>query len=280
MQVEHYYYIKFDEQLYSKLIDEGIKVKVDSDPHYIAMFGKKMAFNIYESIGEKSCLLDELLAKFGDGLTDYVFSKRELVEAKWLLFRSTNMKLDPLSEKTIEYSCPKSEFSYYHTKQVAPYAFKPIKWKSNNHFYSALGSYYTDIFCDDYAKELLEKENFNGLSFEEVLWANKNIPLPNSHQLVFNNILPINSVLNLHNTVPINCPLCKKTKYNFDGNLLYRIEVDSSYLDDSYDFYKTGNDFTNGLCDFPFLICSQRVYSFLTSMNLTRNLCFEPLIVK
>ena len=282
MQVEHYYYIKFDEHLYSKLINEGIKVKVDSDPDYIAMFGKKMAFNIYESIGEKFRLLDELLAKFGKGVTRNVFSKKELSNAKWLLFRSTNGKLESLSKKTIEFGCPKplAKGASYHTKQVAPYAFKPIKWKNNNHFYSSLESSFTDIFCDDYARALLEKQEFKGLNFGEVLWAHKNISLPDAHQLIITNPLSIEAVLNLDDTVPSHCPICGKKNYDYNHNKLFRIEIDKSYLDESQDFYETDCDFTIGFSPTPFLICSQRVYSFLTSMNLTRNLCFEPLIVK
>ena len=278
MQIEHYYCVNYDKPIYDELIERGIKVTIDDKISKSS--SPQMIFKVYTTKEDELNSFTKLVTKYGMGIRDLVFSKKELSEANWLLFRSTNMKLESLSEKTIELGCRKSRILYYHTRQVAPYALKPIKWKNNNHFYSSYEGAFKHIFCDDYARALLEKQEFKGLNFGEVLWAHKNISLPDAHQLIITNPLSIEAVLNLDDTVPSHCPICGKKNYDYNHNKLFRIEIDKSYLDESQDFYETDCDFTIGFSPTPFLICSQRVYSFLTSMNLTRNLCFEPLIVK
>lgn len=279
MKIKNHFCIDYHPLLHKRLVDDGINVEVESLVGTLSMI-----FQIYTDPNEKLNTYGNLLP-IDKALRNLYFTNQELENAKWLKMRSANIKLDAKTEDTFEKSCRYERmvwngttyYGYYHEKQVKPFAFNPIKWTKNNHFYSSYSGGWEIIFCDDFAKDLFIKQNFKGVSFGEVLWGKKGITLPNAHQIVIDNILPEKAFLNLDATEERFCPLCGRKRYFY--NTVFQFKIDGNYLDENQDFYTTDDIF--GECtEFPISIVSQRVYSTLSSLGLTRSLNFEPVIVE
>lgn len=212
-----------------------------------------------------------------------VFTPKELNEAKWLTVRTTNMKVDDWGESTFQYSC-RFEIDHghriaeaaHHHEQVAPYECRPIKWKPNNHFYSPYRGGYETIFCDDFAMQFMQNNALKGVEFGEITWYKKNIPLPDAHQLLFPNVVPKEYIEIGDYAKKLACPMCGRERYEVSAE--FRLRIKKEYLDENVDFYRTADIFGSAR-ESHILIASQRAYSKLKEAGLTRNLCFEPVIL-
>lgn len=286
MKITRYYYTEYDEKLHNILLKYNVKVKIDEPD--VVYKTKRMAFTVYENgqgWDEYESFLPERI-----NCIDYEYSKKEMNESKWFYVRSTCMKLDNLNENTFEYSCYSEEEYFvagkmrkrvYHELQVEPFAFKPIKWNDRNHIYSAFEGGYDIMFCDDIVKELMMTNNVNGIKFEKVLWAKKNIELPNAHQITTDNIIPDEALVIEgfeKGYVSIKkCPICGRITYI--PNNAFILGAREEYLDENVDIYRTNYLFgmSRGL---PMYIISQKIYKLLENNKMTRNLKIRPLILK
>ena len=107
------------------------------------------------------------------------FTEKELKESKWLYMRSTNMKID-IQNDAIDWLCPKNRLfnkkSMFHMTQKDIFEIKPVKWTTNNHFYSSYVCGYDTIFCDDYAMNIMQQNDLKGVVFDNVLqYRNKTV---------------------------------------------------------------------------------------------------------
>ena len=284
MKTKRYYCTEYDENLYNILVKNNIKVKI-SEYNNIRK-ETWMSFTVYEN-GQGWDEYEPLLPT-KINLIDYEYTEKEMNESKWFYVRSRCMKLDNYNENTFEYSCIK-EYEVdgekirvaYHELQVEPFAFKPIKWNDRNHIYSAYEGSYHIMFCDDVVKELMINNNVNGIKFDKVLWAKKNIELPNANQITTDNIIPDEALVIEgfeKGYVSIKkCPICGRITYLPNNGFILGAKKD--YLDEKVDIYRTNYLFgmARGL---PRYVISKKVYKLLKDAKMTRNLEIRPLILK
>lgn len=271
MRVRRYYRCDYNEKLYQTLSKYQVPFDYDQNLNWITLY----LFEDHPNAEQiKSVLPHEV---FGE----YVFSDSELMGSEWLLMRSTNGKLDSKNtEKTFEFSCEYeksiadfTEKFAHHRKQIAPYEFPtPVKW-GKNHFYSSdMGGFY-QFFCDDLAKDLLQKQGFTGVRFDPVVAYRKGCYAENIHQVVFSEVLPDDALILDNGFQKKYCPLCGQIQYTC--NMLSRIQVKKIFLG-VFDFYRTNEIFGDGFA-YSFNIISNRVYRFLKENSLSRNIKFQPL---
>ena len=275
MKTQMYYNLPFNENIASVLEEHGIKYN-----HYDFGIERKspyMSFYIFKEDSVWDVLKDTLPKKDAHRL---FFTDEELSCAKWLMVRSTNMKIDSLNENTYDYTCPeatdRSKRYGAHQRQIAPFEFKPVKWTTNNHFYACYdGGYYT-IFCDDLAKSIIEDNRFVGMRFDDIIWHKKNCILPNVHQMVFETVLPRESIVLDDHVREVACKGCGKIQYFYTND--FRLGIKEMYLSEGVDFYSTPAMFGEGGV-YELSIVSQQVYRTLKDHKMTRNLCFEPVVL-
>lgn len=207
------------------------------------------------------------------------FSEKELKEAKWLYMRSTNMKIN-VENDAVNWLCPNNSSadkkSMFHMKQIKAFEIKPVKWNSNNHFYSSYVCGYDVIFCDSFAMDFIKQNNLTGVEFCNVIWHKKNQILPSTYQIECTSVLPESAFVFDENCKIEKCPTCQKSKY--EVNHEFRIKIKKEYLRDNQDFYTTQDIFSIGNVA-SYTIVSNRVYSLLKKAKMTRNLKFEPVII-
>ena len=136
MKTQMYYCMNYSQQI-AEILDKYSHPYI-SDENLHQLFGKPMLqFYIHKEDAAWSEIEDLVPDKYVHRL---VFTDQELSSAKWLMVRSTNMKIDSLGENTFSYLCPAKVdppfLTKYHMTQVGPFEFRPVKWKKNNHFYS------------------------------------------------------------------------------------------------------------------------------------------------
>ena len=277
MKTQMYYNLPYDEKVASILKEHKIKYKYYDFNSGIGEAYPHMSFYLFKEDAVWDVLKNILPKKDVHSL---VFTDEELLSAKWLTVRSTNMKIDSLNEDTYDYFCPgekdKSKRYGAHQRQIAPFEFRPIKWKNNNHFYSCYhGGYYT-IFCDDLAKQFIEDNGFAGMRFDDIIWHKKHCILPDAHQMVFATVLPREAIVLDDHVWEVACKGCGKIQYAYTRD--FRLGIKESYLSENIDFYSTPTMFGEGGV-YQLSIASQRVYRALKEQRMTRNLCFEPILL-
>lgn len=206
------------------------------------------------------------------------FTEKELKESKWLYMRSTNMKID-IQNDAIDWLCPKNRLfnkkSMFHMTQKDIFEIKPVKWTTNNHFYSSYVCGYDAMFCDDYAMNIMQQNDLKGVVFDNVLQYRNKTVLSNTHHIKCDKILPLEAFLFDENCEERKCPTCGKSKYEINHE--FRIKIRKEYLDENIDFFSTPDIFSMGNVS-SYTIVSNRVYTVLKNAKLTRNLNFEPVI--
>ena len=270
MDLIMYYCISPDSVIEDKLKSIGVKYTVDEN---------RLTFKLVKD-SEKFYTMSPYLPNRCIKWKEY--TQKELFDAEWLTFRSHNMKLDAMNDNVIEFRCPQNpnlDRSSYHKKQTMPFEFKPIKWKNNNHIYSSYQGGYYIMFCDDYAKDVIEKNKLSGLKFDKVIWYKKGISLPNAHQMCITNELENDSIVPDVHTTSETCPGCGKKIYITDSET--NLQIKKSYLTKGIDFYTTSNIFGYGRHSVanPELLISDRAYRVFKDLGLTRNLTFEPVVL-
>ena len=286
MTIQHHYYIKYTEKLLDFLDSKKIKYEFSVS-----------AGNILLDICENNKHFAEFMQFIPEDAfctKKYVFSKKELDEAKWLTMRCTNQKFEAQSwEETFEYSCTetrtainhrgKPEIHEYanHGKQIAPYQFTKanIKWGKSSFCGTITGGRDT-IFCNDNAVSVIESNGLTGLSFAPVLQHRKNVYLENVHQLVFDNIIPDEKTQMQGLDKVWHCPHCGKKKYMY--NSLSRLVIDRDALGEQ-DFYSTEENYhywSDETRPQALFIVSQRAYRVLKENRMTGTLEFFPLLTK
>lgn len=279
MKKEKYYYIEYNKAIHNALIKLSIQHKVDT----IMPDRPQLKFTLYDD----QPYWEELrLILPRSNLDTLIFTPKEMREAPWFRMRSKCKRLDSMNDTvTFSFRCLEMRENINgtqyqianHYTQVAPYEFKPIKWKPKNHFYSSYSGDFFTVFCDGRAKEVLETGGVQGVRFDPVIWYKKGCFLPDAHQIVPVGQIPRDALtIDEENTTRSECPFCHEERYDF--NNVMRIIVKENVLNPACDFYATPQLFGWRL-PVSMMVVSQKVYRILTEAELTRNLVFEPVVL-
>lgn len=214
-------------------------------------------------------------------ISNTVFTESELSSAQWLTLRSQWRCGYPQPEAAFRYEqitysksghcevcgsglIQNCEFRIKKTPKWGKRHFMMLNWVAD------------ELFLDDYAKCILEKEGLTGISFRQVLNSNGKTVLPDINQLVIPNTLPLGLVPEeptVDQIVP--CKACGCTKYHTCGigMLKYKKEV----FEGAPDVVKTSEIYGWGHSASRLIILNQKMYQTILKNKLDRGLVFEPL---
>lgn len=267
--------------------DEEIKILENRGMEFeeVYSYGKRqlVVIDVFKGSDDEQFIIDEL-PQFSFIISWYIFSDEEMDAAEWFTARSTNSKFECCKEhKTFRFSCPaaqvfgRPDFEFYmHREQIGSFYFnKPVKW-GRNHFYSCKSGGFEALFCDDFARSIIDN-NLKGASFLPVLSSKNGRELENIHQLTIDTILPTDTYSFIEERGQWTCPLCGKKKYITDA--LSRLRVDKRVLGE-LDFYSSGTiDTTDvSVSEGEVVIISKRAYELFKKYNFDRTLELFPLI--
>lgn len=259
------------------------------------MFNYIVSQNIpFKQINNDSCVFDiyesdphfaHIAPHLGNGgivcLSNTLFTKKELEEAKWLTMRSAWRCGYPQPEDGIGYeeiTYTKQDFCKVcgaGLRQVADFRIKKTPKWGKRHF-MMLNWVGDEIFLDDIARVLLKKNNLSGFVFQDVR-DKKGIQIqPDIMQLVIPNLLPEGLVTDRRSIDQINkCPCCGVTKYHPTG--IERVAFREGVFQNAPDIVKTDEVFGWEHWTEKLIIISQRMYKTLTENHLANSLEFEPI---
>lgn len=214
-------------------------------------------------------------------LSETVFSKEELLSAEWMEVRSV---------WHYSYPQPENEFGYKsvtYTKDdycsecgaglVQTELFRIKKepsWRGKRHFLM-LNWVEDELFVDETAKALLERE-FSFLSFCGVKNKKGTETLENIFQIIIP-VLKEEGIVEKQRSIQevMICPCCKRKKYHpvGEGMLQFRRNV----FENAPDMVKSAEWFGWGHGADRTIIISQKMYQFILSHHLEKNLEFSPI---
>ena len=208
-----------------------------------------------------------------------VFTKKEIESAEWLHVRTTCMKVDTDVDQLSFATCGNPiKRQCWARHRISPmYCDKRIKWGNRHFFYSAYYYGYTELFCSEYAKELLQKGGFP-LAFESLLRSKPpHETLPDVYHIIPCNTLPVEAMLTDDLKVQSDCPVCGKKTYELTEDA--QLTVDRRYLNSDALIYGTPNMFGPGWSASACII-SQATRRFLVENGMDRGLRFIPIRIK
>ena len=246
--------ISFDEEY-------NILEMYESDPHweYIEKYVQKARLSV---------------------LSETIFTKEELQNAEWMCVRSVwhydyPQPFDNREYETVTYTRKhKCQECGQGLEQIDLFRMKkPPKW-GKRHF-MMMNWVGDELFVDEYAKTLLEKE-FPYLSFCEV----KNKKGTEVFSGVFQIVIPktlnegvVEQQRRMREVLV--CPCCRKKKYHTNGEGM--LQMQRKAFADALDIAKTAEWFGWGCGADRRLIINQRMYQFILSHRLERSLEFSPI---
>lgn len=278
MEIEKHVFFRVDEapELLKYVFDN--KLKNDYKEGDIAV-----SFDIYES-SPHWVFISECVKKYNlRPQSQTIFSKTELANAQWLSMRSVwgNGYPQPESnfgyEKNITYSDEKlcSECGD-GAVQIDSFRIKKLPNWGNRHF-MMLNWVFDEIFVDDIAKEILQKEGISGISFLGVKDKKGIEFFENTNQVVIEKRLERGIVTEGISSIDdiYVCSKCGVPKYHPTGigMLAFKKEI----FDGAPDVVKTAEIFGWGHAAPTEIIVSQKVYQTIVKNKLERSLVFQPI---
>ena len=216
MKYEFYCGMKEDVGVINFLKNKNIKYKTGPIP-------KRIYFTVYSDTENSNELLKYIETLPGTSISkSSVFSKQEMEDASWYLLFVTRMGMETKNvDYTYDAKCPYvTEFGmhrHHHLDQVNPFvSSKTPKWKNGYNFCSVETGFMTQIFCSDFAKDTILKNEINGVDFMPVLKGDLATPTPDVSQLVFKNKLPLEAYTFTGKYSEEVCPSCGRINYVFD----------------------------------------------------------------
>jgi len=270
MEVNHHiFFRKTDEPLlYIYLVRSGIHFKDD----------EHCSFDILESNPHWENMKQLANMERRTSYSYTVFSKKELLDAKWLTIRSKWEFAYPQPERKDGYRegvyAPGYCWDCSSVNQIGSFRIKKEpKWGRRN--FAMLNWVGDELFVNDRVKQVFQEEGITGIDYLPVLNKKGSEILPGVHQLVFTDVLEKGLVINEGIEETNTCSYCGVEKYlpSQRNILTYRKEV----FDNAPDFVKSSEVFGSGHYAAHELFISQRVYQVLTKHSLLQGLDLKPI---
>ena len=239
-----------------------------------------LAFDIGEADENYPIILNYLPSDYLD-IRYSKYSEEDLLQSEWLTMRCTNSEFDlSYVERLFPFVKPASPCRAIckHIKWDQLYMSKPINWRKK-HFASSyeLGTNY--LFCDDYAKQILEQFGAE-ITFETILHSRTKVPLENNYFMHLKDELPLDAITFYGEERACICEACGRNFYTINEPGTYQLHIYKSYLQGRNCICKTPDVFALAqISSHPFILVSQTLYRQLREKHATKNLVFEPVIL-
>ena len=262
--MKYEFYCRMDEDINVINFLKDRNIKYETGP-----LAKRIYFTVYSDT--ENC--DEFL-KYIRALPDTsisklsVFSKQEMEDANWYLIYVTRMGMETKKvDYTYDAKCPYvtnyGMQGHYHLDQVNPFvSSKTPKWKNGYNFCSVETGFRTQIFCSDYAKETILKNEISGVDFMPVLKGDLTTPTPDVSQLVFKNKLPLEAYTFIGKYSEDVCPFCGRINYIFDEPNCDFLRLNTDVIPKNVDAFGSKIVIGWGFGDEPIVI-SKKFYNLL-----------------
>ena len=216
MKYKYYCRVKPDSYVVRFLEQKNVKYK-------IATITEMLIFDIYSDTEQSEEFLEYIQRREGNLITkSSVFSEQEMENANWYLLYATRMGMETKDvQYTYDAKCLYSTaygiHKYHHLDQVNPFvSSKTPKWKNRYNFCSEETGFMTKIFCSDFAKEAIVKNQITGVDFIPVLKKDLKTNVSDVNQLMFPNKLPLEAYTFIGKYKEKVCPFCGRKKYVFE----------------------------------------------------------------
>ncbi len=277
--IYHQFY-PYDAQIHKKLLELGIECTVNGDTehpascslHSILYDNQEASQKALEFLPRSSCPPD------GVGVLERhhaCFSEEEYCQANWLTIHAKTDRGFSANEETVmervcflRYGKMGNEI-YAHLQQVEPvYVKKPVKWGYKKNF--CTGFILHGVFCNDRAKNLIERSDLTGFQFDNVYLKKTGESLPDMFQITSPHYLPAEAFIPGDSMETEICPVCGKVSYRVIGSR-HNFCINPAYFRPDVDFYRSDAVYGN------VYIISQKVYQFLKKNDMCREFNFTPL---
>ena len=238
-------------------------------------------FDIYESNPHWKNISRMLKQSKALWLSNTIFTKKELSDAQWLTVRSVWRNGYPQPEDDFSYEsitycdekcCQKCGSGLYQQDDFR--IRKAVNW-GKRHF-MMLNWVEDELFVDDIARNILEKEKITGVSFRSVKNKKGTEIIPNINQLVISTVLPKGIFTDNRAIRDINmCSSCGVTKYLPTG--IGRFQFDRRIFENAPDIVWTDEVFGSGSIASHEIIVNQKVYQTIIQNHLESSLKFQPI---
>ena len=262
MKFEYYCGVHRDTSIIDIL--EAKKIKYKTEP-----LTKGVFFTIYSDMDECEELLSYIKTIPRTSIhKSSVFSKQEMEDANWYLLYVTRMgietkNVDYTFDAKCLYSTAYGMHKYYHLDQVNPFVSnKTPKWKTGYNFCSVETGSMTKIFCSDFAKETIIKNNISGVDFMPVIKKDLKTETDNVSQLVFTNKLPREAYTFIGEYKEKVCPFCGRINYVFKELRCDNVRLNTDLVPKGIDVFGSKIVFGEGFGDPPIAI-SKKFYNLL-----------------
>lgn len=229
--------------------------------------------------------IKDLMDRHGKtSLSEIIYSKSELNDAKWLQVRSKWRAEYPQPEKKFDYKrityndlhyCPdcgcgltqKSNFQLKKTPKWGKKNFLMLNWIED------------ELFITENVAEGLNISDLKGFSIRNVDKYKTGGSLNNIYQLYVENYLAEGLLFEEGEIVKeIRCDTCNSTKRVLSGVALNRLK-NEVIKDCSYDIVKTTEKFGDGRLCASSIFITNKMYKFIVVNKWDNQLCFEPVII-
>ena len=239
-----------------------------------------LAFDIGEANEKYPIVLKFLPSDYTD-IPHLEFSEKELLKSDWLTMRCTNSEFDlSYVERLFPFvkSASPSRAKCKHIQWGQLYLSKPINWKKK-HFASSYDLGTSFLFCDDYAKKVLEQSGAK-IMFETILHSRTKAVLENNYFMHLTDELPLDAIAFYGEERAGICEACGQNYYLTPQPGTYQLHIYKSYLQGRNCICKTPDVFALApISSHPFILVSQTLYRQLREKHATKNLVFEPVIL-
>lgn len=233
-------------------------------------------------IYEDNCCYSEIVRLANKGVVHTMkreYSKEELCASPWLSVRCFTQSIDLEREEEAFLIDANGSCKHRTLNSTSFYLRKPINWRKT-HFASAysLGNHH--LFCDAFARALLEKEELQ-IKFAELRQFKTGLPIENVYYIDILNVLPESAISPNGISSIKRCAICGAVHYQIEGT--YQLHLRAQYLNEQIGICKTPSVFAYG--DFyaePMNVVSNRLYRLLINNphRIARNLLFEPVVLE
>ncbi len=271
MKTKYHYSCIYRYELQRLLEQNNVKYETSSFP--FLKKGSYLTFDLYE---EDAAFKE--IAKEIDS-TELCFRQIEYLEedllnAEWLTVRCSNASIDLAREDSI-FRC----YDGCHHREISGSTFylnKPVRW-GNKHFVASYDLGVEYLFCDERARNILEKRNIP-VHFEPILHSRTGAKMEDVYYLNICDVLPEESIIFRGEENRVICPTCGRIRYGIGGD--YQLCIRKDALVNCNTICKTACIFALGQYYFtPLNLVSQALYRDLKMNQLIRNLTIEPVII-
>ena len=271
MNTIHHISFRLDPKVYETLAESGLKYKKTPLAINPAPFDYLISVDICENDPRW-----RLFASIEDAIDVryYKYTNADLKKAEWLSVRGRMPTVD-LAREEESFSISEridDQRARHVVKQGKLFLKNQPNW-GKRHFLCTYNLGENNLLCDSVAKQFFQKHKMQ-VSFEDVLDAKTELPLDNTFYMTADMVLPHAAVLHNPTEKKIQCPICRKIKYETGSD--HQLHIDHAYLQTEHMICRTQDIFGSGNTTYSITIITQNVYRELLNDNLQRSLVFEP----